>query len=181
MAIPVDEFMTPRPHPLRCSLVLCASVLSVALATGCTSDSGGPNGPSARETSPGQQRKHASETSAQDEERLGKQVEEALDTEEVGDSDPLFIEAGLERVSDGFHTEPELARGRSYRLSVACAGKGKIVLSIALKARVRRTMDCDGVPLQLRITASTARVTIDTERMPGATGMVAWRMDRVEK
>ncbi|MGC5003625.1 hypothetical protein [Streptomyces sp. DT203] len=109
------------------------------------------------------------------------QVEEALDTEEAGDSDPLFVEAGLERVSDGFHTEPELARGRSYRLSVACAGKGKIVLSIALKARVRRTTDCDGVPLQLRITASTARVAIDTERMPGATGMVAWRMDRVEK
>lgn len=125
MAIPVDEIMTLRPHPLGRSLVLCASVLSVALATGCTSDSGGPNGPSAPQSSPGQQRKHPSETSDQDEERLGEQVEEALGTEEVGDNDPLFVEAGLERVSDGFHTEPELARGRSYRLSVACGRQGK--------------------------------------------------------
>ncbi len=173
--------MTQRPpRPLRRCLVLCASLLSVALAAGCTSESGEPNGPSAPESSSGQQRKQPSETSAHAEERLGKQVEEALGTEEVGD-DPLFVEAGLERVSDGFHTVPELTRGRSYTLAVACAGKGKIILSMALKNPVRRTVVCDGVPLRRRLTASAAKMKIDTEAMPGATGMVAWRMDKVDK
>ncbi|WP_413752427.1 hypothetical protein NRF20_09825 [Streptomyces sp. R-74717] len=145
------------------------------------SDSGGPTGPSTPESSPGQQRKHPSETSDRAEERLGKQVQEALDTEEVSDSDPLFVEAGLERVSDGLHTEPELMRGRSYKLAVACAGKGEITLSIALKNTVRQTVKCDGVPLRQRLTASAAKIRIDTEGMPGATGMVAWRLDKADK
>lgn len=169
------------PHPLRRSLVLFASLLSVALAAGCTNEPGPPNEPSAPESSSGQQRRHPSETSAHAEERLGKQVEEALGTEEIGDNDPLFVEAGLERVSDGFHTVPELTRGRSYRLAVACAGKGKIILSMALQSPVRRTVACDGVPLRRRITASAAEVKIDTEGMPGATGMVAWRIDQVDE
>ena len=76
---------------------------------------------------------------------------------------------------------PELTRGRSYTLAVACAGKGKIILSVALKNPVRRTVGCDGVPLRRRLTASAAKITIDTEAMPGATGMVAWRMDKVDK
>ncbi|MFB6704942.1 hypothetical protein ACFCW6_09540 [Streptomyces sp. NPDC056333] len=130
-------------------------------------------------SSTGQQRKHASESSAHAEERLGEQVEEALGTEEIGDNDPLFVEAGLERVSDGFHTVPELTRGRSYTLAVACAGKGRIILSLVLQNPVRRTVACDGVPLRRRITVSAAKVKIDTEGMPGATGMVAWRIDKV--
>ncbi|MDX2729881.1 hypothetical protein [Streptomyces sp. PA03-2a] len=182
MAIPVGEQMTPLPpHPLRRSLVLCASLLSVALAAGCTSAPGEPNGPSTPESSTRKQRKHTSETSAHAEERLGKQVEEALGTEEIGDSDPLFVEAGLERVSDGFHTVPVLTRGRSYRLSVVCAGKGKSILSMALQKPVHRTMACDGVPLRRRITVPAAKVKIDTEGMPGATGMVAWRIDKVDR
>lgn len=105
--------MTPRPpRTLRRGVVLCASLLSVALATGCTGEPAEPNGPGAPESSSGQHRKHPSEASAHAEERLGKQVEEALGTERIGD-DPLFVEAGLERVSDGFHTVPELTRGRS--------------------------------------------------------------------
>ncbi|MFF9507442.1 hypothetical protein ACF1BU_13435 [Streptomyces sp. NPDC014724] len=115
------------------------------------------------------------------EKRLGEQVQQALGTEEVGDSDPLFVEAGLERVSDGVHTEPELTRGRSYELAVACAGKGRITLSIALKNPVRQTVECDGVPLRRRLTASVAKVSIDTEGKPGATGMVAWRLDKADK
>ncbi|MFE7395180.1 hypothetical protein [Streptomyces sp. NPDC057557] len=72
-------------------------------------------------------------------------------------------------------------RGRSYKLAVACAGKGKVTLSIALKDPVRQTVDCDGVPLRQRITAAAAKVKIDTEGMPGATGMVAWRLDKVDE
>ncbi|WPW32229.1 hypothetical protein P6B95_35835 [Streptomyces atratus] len=152
--------------------------MSVALAVGCRSESGGPSTP---ESSPAQQRQHPSETSDRTEERLGKQVQEALGTEEVSDSDQLFVEAGLERVSDGLHSEPELMRGRSYKLAVACAGKGKITLSIALKNTVRRTVNCDGVPLRQFLTASAARVRIDAEGIPGATGMVAWRLDKADK
>lgn len=182
MAILVDEFMTLRTRPLWRSLALCCvSVLSVALVTGCTSDSGGPTGPNAPGSSPRPQPERPSETSDGAEERLGRQVEEALGTRDISDSDPLFVEAGLERVSDGLHTEPELTRGRSYKLAVACAGKGKITLSIALKDPVRRTMECDGVPLRQRLTASAAKVRIDAEGMPGATGMVAWRLDKADK
>ncbi|MET9583164.1 hypothetical protein ABZY10_08580 [Streptomyces sp. NPDC006539] len=76
---------------------------------------------------------------------------------------------------------PELTRWRSYALAVACAEKGKIILSMALKNPVRRAVACDGVPLRRRITASAAKMRIDTEAVPGATGMVAWRMGKVDK
>ncbi|MEE1807053.1 hypothetical protein [Streptomyces sp. BE133] len=174
--------MTPRPHPLRRSLALCCvSVAFAAFTVGCSSDSGGPSGPSASESSPGRQQKGSAEASGRAEERLGKQVQEVLGTEEVSDSDPLFVESGLERVGDGLHTEPELARGRTYELAVACAGKGKITLSIALKNPVHQTVNCDGVPFRQRITASAGKAGIDAEGMPGATGMVAWRLDKVDK
>ncbi|MFE2016855.1 hypothetical protein ACFW9O_02245 [Streptomyces sp. NPDC059499] len=113
--------------------------------------------------------------------RLGRQLEETLGTEEISDSDPLFVEAGLERVSDGFHTEPELVRGRSYELAVACAGQGVMSLSVALDNPVRRTVNCDGVPVRLPVTGAAAEVGIETEGMPGATGMVAWRLDKADR
>ncbi|MFC9246785.1 hypothetical protein ACFT7S_23165 [Streptomyces sp. NPDC057136] len=182
MAILDDEFMRRQPRPLRRSIVLCCvSVFSIALAAGCTNEPGGPTGPSASESSPGQQGADPSEASARAEKKLGKQVEEVLDTAEVSDGDPTFVEAGLERVSDGFHTEPELIRGRSYKLAVACAGKGKISLSVVLNDRVRQTVQCDGVPLRLRITASAAKARIVTEGIPGVTGMVAWRLDKADR
>ncbi|MCX5115219.1 hypothetical protein OOK13_43620 [Streptomyces sp. NBC_00378] len=180
MAILGDEFMTPRLRLSHPTLAVCASMLVIALASGCTGEGSDPREPSAPASSPEQQ-KHPSGTSVRTEERLGRQVQEALGTEEVSDSDPLFIEAGLERVSDGFHTEPELTRGRSYRLTVACAGKGQIVLSIAGKDPVRQKVDCDGVPLRQRLTASAAKIRIDSEAIPGSTGMVAWRLDKADK
>lgn len=182
MAILDDEFMTRQPRRLRRPLALCCvSVLSVALAVGCTSDSNGSTGPNASKSSPGQQPTNPSEASARTEVRLGEQLEETLGTEEVGDSDPLFVEAGLERVSDGFHTEPEMVRGHSYELAVACAGQGTMSLSVALTNPARRTVDCDGVPIRLRVTGSAAKVGIDAEGMPGATGMVAWRLDKADE
>lgn len=113
--------------------------------------------------------------------RLGRQVEETLGTAEVSDSDSLFVEAGLERVGDGFHSVPELARGHSYELSVVCAGRGKIRLSVALKNPVLQTLDCDGVTFRQRLTASAATVKIDGDGMKGAVGMVGWRLDKVKK
>lgn len=178
MALLVDELMMKQPRPLGRSLILCASALSVALVTGCTSDSGGPN---ASASSPSQQQKSPSNGSDLTDEKLGRQVEKTLDTAEVSDSDPTFVEAGLERVSDGFHSVPDLTRGHSYKLSVVCAGKGKISLSIAAKDPVRQTLDCDGVTVRRHLTASAAAIKIDGDGMPGATGMVGWRLDKADK
>ncbi|WP_148085579.1 hypothetical protein [Streptomyces sp. CEV 2-1] len=177
MAVLVDELMKRKLRPLGRHLTLYASVLSVALVTGCTSDSDGPSAPA---SSPGRQQKPSNVSDPTDG-RLGRQVEEALGTAEVSDSDPLFVEAGLERVGDGFHSVPELARGNSYELSVVCAGKGKIRLSVALKNPVLQTLDCDGVTFRQRLTASAATVEIDGDGMKGAAGMVGWRLDKVKK
>ncbi|MFI5634971.1 hypothetical protein ACIA8E_37625 [Streptomyces sp. NPDC051664] len=170
--------MTKQPRPLGRNLVLCASLLCAAVVTGCTSDPGGPSAPA---SSPGQQQKSPSNASGLTDEKLGKQVEKTLDTAEVSDSEPLFVEAGLERVGDGFHSVPDLTRGHSYKLSVVCAGKGKISLSIAVKKPVRQTIDCDGVTFRQRLTASAAPIKIDGDGMPGATGMVGWRVDKADK
>ncbi|MFE4956869.1 hypothetical protein ACFRCW_22885 [Streptomyces sp. NPDC056653] len=148
------------------------------MVTGCTSDPGGPSAPA---SSPGQQQKSPSNASDLTDQKLGEQVEKTLGTAEVSDSDPLFVEAGLERVGDGFHSVPELARGHSCKLSVVCAGKGKISLSIAVKNPVRRTLDCDGVTFRWRLMASAAPIKIDGDGMPGATGMVGWRLDKADK
>ncbi|MDX3765214.1 hypothetical protein OG963_20320 [Streptomyces sp. NBC_01707] len=178
MAILDDELMTKQPRPLGRNLVLCASALCVALVTGCTSEPGGPNAPA---SSPGQPRESPSSPSDLTDDKLGKQVERTLDTAEVSDSDPTFVEAGLERVGDGFHSVPELTRGHSYKLSVVCAGKGKIILSIAVKNPVRQTLVCDGVTFRQDLTASAAPIKIDGDGMPGATGMVGWRLDKADK
>ncbi|MFF1969484.1 hypothetical protein ACFVW5_38800 [Streptomyces sp. NPDC058232] len=170
--------MTKQPRPLGRSLILCASAFSIALVTGCTSDSGGP---SASASSPSQQQKSPSSGSDLTDEKLGKQVEKTLDTAEVSDSDPTFVEAGLERVSDGFHSVPDLTRGHSYKLSVVCVGKGRISLSIAVKNPVRQTLDCDGVTVRRHLAASAAAIKIDGDGMPGATGMVGWRLDKADK
>ncbi|MFJ2704459.1 hypothetical protein ACIO3R_14820 [Streptomyces sp. NPDC087428] len=149
----------------------------MTLVTGCTGDSGGPSAP---ESSPSRQQ-NPSSTSDRNNGRLGEQVEKTLGTAEVSDSDPLFVEAGLERVGDGFHSVPELARGHSYELSVVCVGKGQISLSVALKNPLRRTLTCDGVTLRQRLTASGDTIKIDGDQMKGATGMVGWRLDKVNK
>ncbi|MFJ8197642.1 hypothetical protein [Streptomyces sp. NPDC096152] len=117
-----------------------------------------------------------------DEQRLGKQVEEALGVETVpDDSDPLLVEAGLERVGDGIHTESVTTRGKDYQLRVACAGKGKIILSVASKEPTHRIISCDGVPASRRISDSPGRLRIDAEGVNGAVGMIGWRIDKVEK
>ncbi|MFI6893851.1 hypothetical protein ACIBM4_07050 [Streptomyces sp. NPDC050256] len=173
--------MRPHPLPVRRGFVLgCVSAAVLSLAVGCTSGSDGPGGPGAspsgRATSP--ESPSASEDKA--EKRLGRQVQETLGTADLGAHEPRFIEAGLERVGDGSHSEPELNRGSSYELAVVCAGSGKITLSIALKSPVRRTVACDGVPFRQDLAASSGKVRIDTAALPGATGMVAWRVDRAE-
>ncbi|MEU5957462.1 hypothetical protein [Streptomyces sp. NPDC047525] len=165
------------------ALTLCAALLSAALVTGCTSGSEGADGVEAS-TGPERQKKSESPSTppstAHDERRLGEQAERAVGAEAIDDSDPLFVESGLERVGDGIHTESELPQGRSFELSVACAGKGEITLSVGPKKPVSQTVDCDGVPVLHRVTDPPGRLRIDTESRSGAAGMVAWRLAEAE-
>ncbi|WP_327710656.1 hypothetical protein OG912_20680 [Streptomyces sp. NBC_00464] len=158
----------------------CASVVFLGLAVGCTSESdgpGGPAGPHASTSSPATPRPNPSGAEAHAEKQLGRQAQEALGTVDISD-DPRFVEAGLERVGDGFHSVPDLPRGKAFDLAVVCTGSGKITLSIASKTTVRRTVDCDGVPFRHPFTAPAGKLRIDAGALPGATGMVAWRVDR---
>ncbi|MEU8698540.1 hypothetical protein AB0C61_12840 [Streptomyces sp. NPDC048680] len=173
----VHELRPRNLRPLTRKFLLCASALAVALVTGCTSDSGGQSAPASGPRT----QQNPSTTAPRNDDRQGEQVEKTLGTAEVGDNDPLFIEAGLERVGDGFHSVPELARGHAYELSVVCVGQGHIRLSVALKSPLRRTLACDGAMLRQRLTASGETVRIDGDRMAGATGMVGWRLDKVNK
>ncbi|MEE4493298.1 hypothetical protein [Streptomyces sp. BE230] len=152
----------------------------LGLAVGCTSESdgpGGPAGPHASTSSPATPRPNPSDAGAHVEKQLGKQAQEALGTVDISD-DPGFVEAGLERVGDGFHSVPDLPPGKAYELAVVCTGSGRITLSIASKTPVRRTLDCDGVPFRQPLTAPDGKLRIDAAALPGATGMVAWRVDR---
>ncbi|MFD5699540.1 hypothetical protein [Streptomyces lasiicapitis] len=161
--------------PQRYAWALCAT-LALALVSGCSSDSDGPD-ESAEKGSP----KPTRTAPVQDDPKLGQRVKEALGTDELGDSGPLLVESGLERVSDGVHTRPKLSPGRSYQVAVACAGKGKISLSIRAEKPTRETVDCDGVPVMQRTVGSRSNLEIDTSGLSGATGMVGWRVSRVEK
>ncbi|WP_406093734.1 hypothetical protein [Streptomyces sp. NBC_01013] len=151
---------------------------SVALLAGCTTDSEAPDAPA---SSPARQRPHAAGASGTADEELGRRVEDVLDTADDSAAGPLFVEAGLERVGDGFHTRPDLARGHAYTLSVACEGRGSISLSVAAGSPVRRTVACDGVALRKRFTASASTLRIDGDGLAGATGMVGWRLDRADE
>ncbi|MFD4483350.1 hypothetical protein ACFWPU_45635 [Streptomyces sp. NPDC058471] len=144
--------------------------------TGCTDDADGSSKSPAKS--------HAEPTKTRpthDEQKLGKQVKEALGTQAIDDSDPLFVESGLERISDGIHTQPKLSPGTRYELKVACAGKGKIELSIEGGKPGHQTVGCDGVPATHRTSGSRSKLQIDTTAGPGAVGMVGWRISKIEK
>lgn len=171
-----------RPHALRRGLALgFASAMALSLVVGCTSGSDGPDGASASPSSRAKPPESSSGAKDSADKRLGRQVQETLGTASLGENEARLVEAGVERVGDGTHSAPELDRGNSYELAVVCAGSGKITLSLALKSPVRRTVDCDGVPYRQDLTAPAAgKVRIDTAALPGATGMVAWRVDKAE-
>lgn len=151
-----------------------AVALAVTLVTGCTSDSDGPNAPT---SSPSRHQDPAG-TSDRDDHKLGAQVQQALGTTQINNSDGLFVEAGLEHVGDGFHSRPDLERGHSNQLTVTCEGKGHVRISVALKKPLHRTLACDGAVWRELLTAPGGAIKIDGEGMKGATGMVGWRLDK---
>jgi len=93
----------------------------------------------------------------------------------VGDSAPA---SGPERVSGGVHDDPDLTRGTAYRLTVACAGRGTVDIGfVPASTAARKRVSCDGVPVRERFTPKAAGVRPDVTAEPGATGMIAWRIE----
>ncbi|MDI3409299.1 hypothetical protein [Streptomyces cavernicola] len=157
-------------------MVLGVGVLCAVALAGCSESSGKPESPT-KQPAPTSSSKPPSEPDRPDrpDSKLGKQAEAALDTVTV--DDPEFVESGLEKVRDGVHVESLLTRGRSYRLGVSCAGKGRVELTVRTEPRpVARHLDCDGTATYVRITKAPARLAIDAEGKRDATGMVAWRI-----
>ncbi|WP_051856271.1 hypothetical protein [Streptomyces sp. NRRL B-1347] len=158
-----------------CTWALCAA-LSLTLVTGCTSNSAGSDAPD-RKSRPAP----ANRAPDHDDPQLAKRVQEALRTETIDDNDLSFVESGLESVRDGIHAQPDLTRGTEYEVVVACAGKGKASLAIGGRKPMRRTLDCDGVPVTQRISGSREEMEINTVARSGAVGMIGWRISKVAK
>ncbi|QMV12518.1 hypothetical protein GJU35_25610 [Streptomyces lincolnensis] len=97
------------------------------------------------------------------------------------------MESGLERASDGIHTNSGLSSGRSYTLSVVCSGEGagegeeEVRLTVTAKRPTRQTVTCDSVPVRQRITDAPAQIRIDVDGLAGSSGTVGWRIDELAK
>jgi hypothetical protein len=90
-----------------------------------------------------------------------------------------MVESGVERVSDGIHTQPDLPKGRSYKLAVVCAGEGKAkIVFTPSKAAAEKTVPCDRSVVFERFMSSEA-LRIDVQGDVQATGMIAWRINTV--
>lgn len=166
-------------HGLRClrhGAVLAASILSAALIVGCSSD-GGDGRRESRDPKPS-----ATPSATGDQTKaLEKKAEKALKLDNTDDTDGLFVESGLERVSDGIHTRSPLANGKSYTLAVVCSGAGKVRLTVTTKRPVRQTLECDSVPVRQRITDAPEHVETDVDGLAGSSGIIGWRIDELAK
>ncbi|MBA9046344.1 MULTISPECIES: hypothetical protein [Streptomyces] len=90
---------------------------------------------------------------AQADRKLTAQAQSALDAASDGGSS--MVESGVERVSDGVHTQPGPTHG--------AAGK--------------KAVPCDGSVVFERLTAESA-LKVDVRGKPGAAGMIAWRINK---
>ncbi|WP_459740172.1 hypothetical protein [Streptomyces sp. E-15] len=111
------------------------------------------------------------------EKKLTAQVQSALDA--VTEQGQSMVESGVERVSDGVHTQPDLPAGRSYKLTVVCAGKGEAhIVFTPSKTAPKKAAPCDRSVVFERFTGGKA-VRIDVEGDAGAAGMIAWRINTI--
>ncbi|MGW3629196.1 hypothetical protein ACWD7F_03385 [Streptomyces sp. NPDC005122] len=157
----------------RACLAACAVAASAFLLVSCTSGSGegeahsappSPSAPSTPRTATGSSEK-----------KLTEQVQAALTSVHSG----TMVEAGVERVGDGIHTEPDLSKGRTYRLNLVCSGSGSGQLTfVPASAGTASTMPCDQSVVRQRITMHK-RVRIDVDGAKGSTGMIAWQIDTI--
>lgn len=150
---------------------LLGTVLAPVLClTGCTSGNA-PAPDRSATASP-----HASADPSGDR-KLTAQAQSALNS--VTEQGQSMVESGVERVSDGIHTQPDLSTGRSYKLAVVCAGRGKAkIVFTPGKTAAEKTVPCDRSVVFERFTSSEA-VRIDVQGDAQATGMIAWRINAV--
>ncbi|MET8858774.1 hypothetical protein [Streptomyces sp. NPDC004579] len=152
---------------------VCAVVASVFLVVSCASGGGEGEGAGARPSpsAPGGSRT----TNEASEKKLTEQAQAALAAVHSGE----LVEAGVERVNDGIHTEPTLGEGRTYRLDVVCSGSGSARLTfVPASAGTKTTVPCDQSVVRQRITMRE-RVHIDVDGAEGSTGMIAWQLDAI--
>ncbi|MFI1439158.1 hypothetical protein [Streptomyces fructofermentans] len=109
------------------------------------------------------------------EKELTEQVEAAL----AGFAGGSTVESGVERASEGIHTEPVLDKGETYRLNLVCVGTGtaRLLLTPA-GAGNKATVPCDGAVVRQRLTADEP-FRIDVRGDKAATGMIGWQIDRI--
>jgi len=156
----------------RACLTACSIAASAVLLVSCTDDSGDTADAS---PSPSPTATSSANSPGASERKLTQQVEAAL----AGFRDGALLESGVERVSDGIHTEPLLTKGETYRLDLACAGRGSARLRLTpASAGGKATVPCDGTVVRQRI-AGDGPIRIDVDGGTGATGMIAWQIDKV--
>ncbi|MEV6808733.1 hypothetical protein [Streptomyces sp. NPDC051132] len=156
-----------RPAPLR---LLGTALLPVLCLTACTAGTDPvPDHPATAASPP------SGDTPA--EKKLAARAQSALDA--VTEQGDAMVESGMERVSDGIHTRPDLSTGRPYKLTVVCAGKGDAEIVVTPgKTAAAKPVPCDGSVVFERFTGSTA-LRIDVRGKTKATGMMAWRINTV--
>jgi hypothetical protein len=148
--------------------ILGTAVAPVLCLTGCTSGNA-PTPDRSATTSP-----HTTADPSGDR-KLTAQVQSALNA--VTEQGRSMVESGVERVSDGIHTQPALPEGRSYKLTVVCAGEGKAkIVFTPSKTAAEKTVPCDRSVVFERFVSSEA-VRIDIQGDAQATGMIAWRIN----
>ncbi|NEA47391.1 hypothetical protein G3I35_14245 [Streptomyces sp. SID10815] len=79
-------------------------------------------------------------------------------------------------MTDGIHSEPTLSKGKTYRISLACTGRGNARLTfVPTNAGKRTTVPCDTSVIQQRIIAEEP-VRLDVDETRGSTGVIAWQI-----
>ncbi|MFD6495661.1 hypothetical protein ACFV99_14030 [Streptomyces sp. NPDC059944] len=95
------------------------------------------------------------------------------------EADSSMVESGAERVSDGVHTQPDLAGGTTYGLTVVCVGHGGAETAFTPHdAGPKKRIPCDGSAVFERFTGR-GPLRMDVRGNPGSTGVIAWRVNKV--
>ncbi|MFH8394636.1 hypothetical protein [Streptomyces sp. NPDC018036] len=148
----------------------CAVAASVVLLTSCTSGSGDGK-TSKASSSPASTGSQAA--SGPPDKEFTEQAQAALTAVRSGE----MVESGVERVTDGIHTEPSLSEGKTYRLNLVCVGRGSAQLTFTpASAGTTTKVSCDQSVVQQRITVRKS-IRIDVDGAKGAAGVIAWRID----
>ncbi|WP_371577304.1 hypothetical protein [Streptomyces sp. NBC_01314] len=164
----VLEHLSVRPRPAW--LVGCV-LAQALLLTSCTSADNSAPDPTASPTAPRRS------TELKTEKRLTAEVQSALDA--VTDQGGSMVESGVERVSDGAHTQPGLTEDVTYRVAVVCAGTGDTeIVFTPTAAGSKKLVPCDGTVVFQRFAAQDP-LRLDVQGQPGATGMIAWRINEI--